>query len=219
MKRVSILLVTALFALSTGAFAQSSWQTTGNTDNNGVLGTKSGSNYPIKLVTNGIPRMYIANGGSNEHSGYIGSTALPDSLWNDYYPYAQGQTINYESDKGGQMSLHVDSIVKCADEYDITFNCDAPVECTAFKCVYLHSDEGWQVRLSNTNYRLATINFCVVDLWASASYCESFTSGMGDTIPYWSSNNQHVDNICHVKHKGLVSFYDVERQCTWHLAE
>ncbi len=78
MKRVGILLATALFAMSAGAFAQSSWQTTGNTDNNGVLGTKSGSNHPIKIVTNGIPRMYVANGGSDEHSGYIGiNTTTP----------------------------------------------------------------------------------------------------------------------------------------------
>ena len=74
-------MATALFALSTGAFAQSSWQTTGNTDNNGVLGTKSGSNYPIKLVTNGIPRMYIANGDADVHSGYVGiNTVTPKQM-------------------------------------------------------------------------------------------------------------------------------------------
>ncbi len=78
MKRVGILLATALFALSAGAFAQSSWQTTGNTNTDGILGTKSGYNHPIKIVTNGIPRMYIANGGADEHSGYIGiNTTTP----------------------------------------------------------------------------------------------------------------------------------------------
>ncbi len=78
MKRVRILLATALFALSAGAFAQSSWQTTGNANTDGILGTKSGYNHPIKIVTNGIPRMYVANGGADEHSGYIGiNTTTP----------------------------------------------------------------------------------------------------------------------------------------------
>ncbi|WP_373826211.1 hypothetical protein [Bacteroides heparinolyticus] len=52
---------------------------------------------------------------------------------------------------------------------------------------------------------------------------KDLASAIGDTIPYVNAGNteeQFKDiDICPVKHKGLVSFYDVERQCTCRLAE
>lgn len=70
MKKVRILLAAALFAFSTGAFAQS-WSLTGNdsVSNSHFIGTKN--DRPLRLKTNNLQRVFIGAGTGNE-SGYVG---------------------------------------------------------------------------------------------------------------------------------------------------
>lgn len=161
----------------------------------------------------------------NENCNYsFPCYALKDEMWKKYYPYQAGQDFVFTNQFGEELLLHVDSIFKCPDEYYITFDCNQPVECAAVKTVYMHSSTGLLVEMTNENAKMFSIVFAEFDLWEQPLYytCETtdgIESAIGDTITYTNTHIAHVDNVVQIKYKGLSTFHDVDRQCTWNLVE
>lgn len=150
--------------------------------------------------------------------------ALKEEIWKKYYPYQAGQDLVFANQFGEELLFHVDSILKCPDEYYITFDCDQPVECAAVKTVYLHSSTGLLVEMTNENEKLFSIVFAELDLWEQPLYyiCETtdgMESAIGDTIVYTNTHTAHINNVVQIKYTGVSTFYDVDHQCTWNLVE
>ena len=179
----------------------------------------------ITLITMAVI-MSVGCKEKNENCNYsFPCYALEDEIWKKYFPYQVGQDLVFANQLGEELLFHVDSIFKCPDEYYITFDCDRPVECAAFKTVYLHSNTGLHVELTNVNAKMFSILFAELDFWEQSLYytCETtdgIESAIGDTIFYTTTNvAQHINNAVQIKNIGLSSFYDVARQCVWNLVE
>lgn len=82
MKTLKLLSIIICSILTTSTFAQN-WRLGGNTvfpggginsvnATNNIMGTVAGANFPIRIVTNGIQRATINNGGAATTDGYVG---------------------------------------------------------------------------------------------------------------------------------------------------
>ena len=164
------------------------------------------------------------------HEGYH----LPKYIWNDYYPYVEGQKVVFKNDQ--DETLVFEARLVNAPEHDdeyytyeyICGQIGNPMTYTVglkamdADCKYEISlsefGEGkedalakFYVNINNTSMFKYTFEGNVANL----------ESSLGDTIPYQITMGDgcNQNSVCHVKGEGLVSFYDSEKQCIWHLAE
>lgn len=155
--------------------------------------------------------------------------SLSENQWNMYYPYHKNQQVSFYNEDNDTLTFLVENTSAIFDSCTTTYPCGFPVDCVCRSFVVLKSlDDEQYIKISTSNGTSFGISFSFPRLWIE-SYSFSYNGciysleyALGDTIPYLfvgEGNACHIKDVVHVKEKGLISFYDISRHCTWHLME
>ena len=174
---------------------------------------------------------------------------FPVRLWQAFFPYQTGQNLTFVNEENDTLRAVVTfaSIPPYSNEYytfEETCGLSNPLNNQAsFHSVVVEMDNGIFVEMRGedekagiTRFTIATEDTAVHEMRGidySFNYygysgtreqleseIQEFEIALGDTIKYeLVGMDDIVKDICHIKSRGLVGFYDVKNQCKWRALE
>lgn len=158
---------------------------------------------------------------------------ISDNLVSPYYPYYTGQKIQFHNGEGDTLAYTVD-IKKEEGATQLHYGSEGL--CKRIVSYFLLSKNHYNITLKYSNISESPLNttFCFECCFqkTNSDRTEAYFFGdcgndryfkkhIGENIPYDnpSNNRKLIRDIVHKKDKGLVSFYDVDNNCTWYLVE